>query len=99
MVGGVREGFAAVRALGHKITPFGLRVLFTRMPTAFAVRYWRRFFGSDMADFVCGRHAAAASAEMRKLANDCRNMLKQTRVNASALQKLYIAIDNCADRQ
>jgi hypothetical protein len=96
MVTGVRDGFGAVRSLGHKIAPFGLRALFMWMPAAFAVRYWRRFFAADMADFVFGRHAAAASGEMRELANDCRSMLKETGVSGSALQKLYSAIDDYA---
>ena len=46
----------------------GLRVLFTRLPPAFAIYYWRRFFTSEMADYVFGRHARAASGEMRELA-------------------------------
>ena len=41
----------------------GLRVLFTRLPPAFAIYYWRRFFASEMADYVFGRHDRAASVE------------------------------------
>lgn len=93
MVEGVREGFAAVRALRHTVTPFALRVLFTWLPPTFAVRYWRRFFSTEMADHAFGHHARAASAEMRELANDCRIMLEKTGVGASALHRLYAAID------
>jgi hypothetical protein len=70
MTKGVREGFAAVRALGRTVTPFPLRVLFAWMPQWFAVAYWRRFFASDMADYVFGRHARSASREMREIASD-----------------------------
>jgi 2-dehydropantoate 2-reductase len=96
MVSGVREGFAAVRRLGHTITPFGLRVIFTWMPAAYAVRYWRRFFAADMADFVFGRHSAAASEEMRELAKDCRSMLEKAGARADALEQLYGAVDEYA---
>jgi 2-dehydropantoate 2-reductase len=98
MAKGVREGYAVVRALGRSVEPFALRVLFTWLPPAFAVSYWRRFFASDMADYVFGRHARAASWEMRELANDCRALLEKTGVEAPALRQLYHAIDGFADR-
>ncbi len=98
MAKGVREGYAAVRALGRSVEPFALRVLFTWLPPAFAVAYWRRFFASDMADYVFGRHARAATREMRELANDCRALLEKTGVDAPALRELYRAIDGFADR-
>jgi hypothetical protein len=46
-----------------------------------------------MADYVFGRHARAASKEMLEVANDCRTMLDKTGVYASALRRLYGAID------
>ncbi len=82
-----------VRALGLSVEPFALRVLFTWLPPAFAVYYWRRFFATEMADYVFGRHARAASQEMRELANDCRSLLEKSRIEAPALRQLYSAID------
>jgi len=93
MAEGVREGYSAVRALGHSVEPVALRVLFTWLPPAFAIYYWRRFFASEMADYVFGRHARAASREMRELANDCRSLLEKSRIEAPALRQLYSAID------
>lgn len=93
MTKGVREGFAAVRALGRTVTPFPLRVLFAWMPQWFAVAYWRRFFASDMADYVFGRHARSASREMREIASDCLILLEKTGVEAPALHQLYQAIE------
>lgn len=99
MVQGVREGYAAVRALRHAVAPFALRVLFTWLPPRFAVRYWRHFFAADMAEYVFGRHARGAFAEMREVANDCRIMLEETGVEASALHRLYAAIDAYASER
>jgi 2-dehydropantoate 2-reductase len=93
MAKGVREGYSAVRALGHSVEPFALRVLFTWLPPAVAIYYWRRFFASEMADYVFGRHARAASREMSELANDCRSLLAKSRIEAPALRQLCSAID------
>jgi 2-dehydropantoate 2-reductase len=93
MTKGVREGFATVRALGLTVTPFPLRVLFTWLPPAFAIHYWRRFFASAMADYVFGRHARTASQEMREMAGDCRTLMSKSGVEAPALRRLYRAID------
>jgi 2-dehydropantoate 2-reductase len=93
MAKGVREGYSAVRALGFSVEPFALRVLFTWLPPAFAVYYWRRFFASEMAAYVFGRHARAVSQEMRELANDCRFLLEESGIEAPALRRLYSAID------
>jgi 2-dehydropantoate 2-reductase len=93
MTKGVREGFAAVRSLGRTVTPFPLMVLFTWLPQSFAVSYWRRFFATDMADYVFGRHARSASREMREIASDCLTLLEKTGVEAPALHQLYQAID------
>jgi 2-dehydropantoate 2-reductase len=93
MAEGVREGFVAVQALGLTVMPLALRVLFMWAPQPFVVRYWRRFFAAEMADYVFGRHARAASTEMREVANDCRILLERSRVGAPALNQLYRAID------
>ena len=98
MTDGVREGFAVVRALGQPVTPFSLRVLFTWLPDAFAVSYWRRFLAADMADYVLGRHARSAAREMQEIANDCRSLLERSGVEATALLRLYHAIDAYADK-
>ena len=98
MVAGVHEGFAVVRASGLPVTPLALKVLFTWLPQSFAVLYWRRFFASEMADYVFGRHARDACAEMREVASDCRTLLKARRVEAPALRQLYAAIDRFTEQ-
>jgi 2-dehydropantoate 2-reductase len=99
MARGVREGFAAMRALRFAVTPFPLRVLFTWTPPAFAVAYWRRFFASKTAEYVFGRHARSASHEMGALAEDCRALLAKSGVEAVALRTLYDAIDSYRARR
>jgi 2-dehydropantoate 2-reductase len=94
MVRGVREGFNAVRALGRAVHPFPLKVLFTRLPTAVAVHYWRRFFSNQMAEYVFARHARDASVEMQTLATECKVLLAQSDARAPALNELYRAIDD-----
>ncbi|MEO8882066.1 MAG: hypothetical protein ABI377_01395 [Devosia sp.] len=96
MTRGVREGFAVVRALGLPVAPFALEVLSSRLPPGSAVIYWRRFFGSKIADFVFGRHARTASQEMLEVSKDCLRLLERTRVEAPALRRLYRAVDEYA---
>jgi 2-dehydropantoate 2-reductase len=98
MTKGVCEGFAAVRALELPVSPFPLKVLFAWLPLRFAIRYWRRFFATKVADVVFGQHARIAAREMRDLASDCRMLLEQSGVEASALAKLYGAVDAYAAR-
>jgi 2-dehydropantoate 2-reductase len=98
MVNGVREGFCTIRALGLTVAPFALRVLFAWLPPPFAVNYWRRFFATDTADYVFGRHSRAASAEMRELANDCRTMMQGLSVKRSCAFQLFSAIDTYAEQ-
>jgi 2-dehydropantoate 2-reductase len=93
MTKGVREGFAAVRALGLPVTPFPLKVLFAWLPHRFAIGYWRRYFASKVADVVFGQHARIAAKEMREVASDCWILLQQSGTQAVALRKLYGAID------
>jgi 2-dehydropantoate 2-reductase len=94
MVCGVREGFNAVRGLGHAVHPFPLRVLFSWLPRPFAIYYWRRFFSNRMAEYVFARHALHASVEMRALAAECRLLVAKSGVPARALNQLYRAIDD-----
>jgi 2-dehydropantoate 2-reductase len=99
MAEGVREGFAAVKALGLTVTPLALRALFMWTPQPFVLHYWRRFFAAEMADYVFGRHARAASTEMREVANDCRILLERSSVGTPALDQLYRAIDAFARQE
>jgi hypothetical protein len=99
--GGIwRDGFEELdwvapydrRALGLTVTPFPLKVLFNWLPQAFAVHYWRRFFAAEMGDYVFGRHARAASAEMQEVTNDCRMLPEKSGVPAPALRQLYASV-------
>jgi 2-dehydropantoate 2-reductase len=88
MADGIGQGFSAVRALGLPVRPFALKVLFTWMPPAFAVYYWRRFFSHEIAEFIFARHARSSVAEMQMLSTDCQRLLAKTGVSAPALQRL-----------
>jgi 2-dehydropantoate 2-reductase len=96
MVDGIRQGFSAARALGRPVHPFALKVLFTWMPRAFAVYYWRRFFSFEIAEFIFARHACSASAEMQMLSADCSLLLAKCGVSAPAFARLDKAIDDYA---
>jgi 2-dehydropantoate 2-reductase len=96
MVEGVREGFKTVRKLGLAVHPLPLKILFSYLPRPFAVNYWRRFFSQPIAEFVFGQHARHAVAEMRTLAEECSQLLRESRIKSPALHQLYQAIDDRA---
>jgi 2-dehydropantoate 2-reductase len=92
MIDGVRQGFSVVRAPGRPLHPFALKVLFTWMPPAFAVLYWKRFFADPIAEFIFARHACGSSTEMLTLATDCRLLLVKSGLPAPAWHRLDDAI-------
>ena len=96
LVAGVTEGFGAICATGLPVTPFALKVLFTWLPRAFAVWYWRRFFSTRTAEYVFGAHARAAAGEMLEVARDCRALLQTAGVEAVSWQRLMNTIESYA---
>ena len=67
MVRATREAFETLDDLE---IPANLRMLYLRMPTAFAVRYWRRVLASPRGELWFGAHARAAPDEMHALARE-----------------------------
>jgi hypothetical protein len=98
MTEGVREGFAAVRALELPVTPFPLKVLFAWLPLRFAIRYWRRFFATKVADVVFGQHARIAAHEMRDVCERLSDVVGTKRRRGFCPPQLYGAIDAYAAR-
>jgi 2-dehydropantoate 2-reductase len=75
MVLATRDAF---EALDDVEIPANLRWLYLRMPTAFAVRYWRRVFASPRGELWFGAHSRAAPDEIHALASELRAALQQT---------------------
>lgn len=75
MVLATRDAF---EALDDVEIPANLRWLYLRMPTAFAVRYWRRAFASPRGELWFGAHSRAAPDEMHSLASELRAAVQQT---------------------
>ena len=65
MVFATRDAF---KALEDAEIPANLRWLYLRMPTASAVRYWRRVFASPRGELWFAAHSRAAPEEMHALA-------------------------------
>jgi 2-dehydropantoate 2-reductase len=63
MVRATREAFRALRNSGNNEIPANPRILYLLLPTAFAVRYWRRVLGSLRGELWFGAHSRAAPEE------------------------------------
>ena len=95
---GVRRGFGALQKAGVQVTPWNLRLLFAIMPPAFAMAYWRRYFGSATAELVFARHALAASEEMAELVRECRALFQLHSVTCPEIELLWGQVETFADR-
>jgi 2-dehydropantoate 2-reductase len=90
MVLAIRQAFAALRAAGNTEIPTNLRVLFLRLPTAFAVAYWRRVFAGPRGELWFAAHTRAAPDEMRSLAQELQKALRRTGHPTPDLDKLLM---------
>jgi 2-dehydropantoate 2-reductase len=71
-VNAVREGLRSLRKLGLPPPPLNLRAIFNWMPRGVAIAYWRRFFGSERAQYYFAEHARVALEEMKMLSDEIR---------------------------
>ena len=78
MVRATREAFRAVAADGKAEIPANLRALYLRLPTAFAVRYWRRVLAGPRGELWFAAHTRAAPEEMRALADELEAAVRRT---------------------
>jgi 2-dehydropantoate 2-reductase len=85
MVRATREAF---NTLDDAEIPANLRWLYLRMPTAFAVRYWRRVFASPRGELWFAAHSRAAPDEMRALAGELREAVHRAGVPTPDLDAL-----------
>jgi len=91
---GIRDGWAALDAVGVAAAPLPLRVIFCWMPLPFSVKYWQRLFGSVRGEHYFARHARHAAKEMAALAADVRALAGNSAM--PHLTALYAAIDSAA---
>lgn len=78
MVRATRQAFRALTAHGDAELPANLRMLYLRLPTAFAVRYWRGVFAGPRGELWFGAHTRAAPQEMKSLADELQAAVLRT---------------------
>jgi 2-dehydropantoate 2-reductase len=77
MVRATQQAFHALRADRKAEIPANLRTLYLRLPTGFAVSYWRRVLASPRGELWFAAHTRAAPEEMRALADELQAALHQ----------------------
>jgi 2-dehydropantoate 2-reductase len=87
MTRAVREGLAALRALGHAITPFKLKTL-AWMPTPLAVLVFSKIIGSDFARVAFAGHARTAAGEFEILLDELSDLTERSGLATPALDEL-----------
>lgn len=77
LVRAVREGFGSLAAQGVAVTPLPLRVIFTLVPTAFAVRYWRGQLAGEVGMIGLAPHVwRTRDTELAALTADVQELLR-----------------------
>jgi 2-dehydropantoate 2-reductase len=88
MVRATREAFRALRSSGNNEIPANLRILYLLLPTALAIRYWRRVLGGPRGELWFGAHSRAAPEEMRSLAGELLAVVGHTNLPIPHLKNL-----------
>lgn len=91
MVRATRQGFQALDAENKIEIPANLRTLYLRLPTAFAVGYWKRVMAGPRGELWFAAHTRAAPEEMSELAESLRTAVRRTGQPAPDLMHLLDA--------
>jgi 2-dehydropantoate 2-reductase len=91
MVRATRQAFGALLAGGDAEIPTNLKILYMRMPEAFAVRYWRRVLAGPRGELWFAAHSRAAPEELRSLRDELVAAVRATGHSAPALKTLLSA--------
>lgn len=76
MVLGAKEGFAVLKRIGIRVTPFKLN--FWMLPTGLLTFVFRRVMNTPLADLTMAKHSAAAHAEMLALQGEFDLLIKKS---------------------
>jgi hypothetical protein len=74
------------------VAPFNLKLIFSRMPRWFAVRYWQRALQTSVGTLAIAPHARAARAEMGQVAREVLGLLQASPVPTPTLERLLAAL-------
>ena len=96
MVKAIREGFTVLQTQGIPISPFNLKVIFTWMPTWFAVLYWQYALRTTIGTLAMAPHANAARDEMRQVAQDITAQLQRSSRSTPTLSHLLTFLETPA---
>lgn len=92
MVRAIKEGYKLLRALGAPITPSNHKV-FNWIPEPLVVAMMRRMLTTKTAETVLVGHANAARDEMMHIADELRELVRETSVATPAMDRLYTYFD------
>lgn len=87
MVIAIREGFACLGALGHRITPAKLRYFY--LPTAVLVGVFRLAMRTRLVEVAMARHTRNARPEMERLRDEFLALADTAGVAMPGARALY----------
>ncbi|HXX68942.1 MAG TPA: 2-dehydropantoate 2-reductase N-terminal domain-containing protein [Polyangiaceae bacterium] len=93
----MRESMRALLVLGVPLTPPSIRLVLW-LPIPLLVSGLRLFFDTKLAEVGGERHANAAVDEMKEIADEIRDLFRQSGVDAPASAELFASVDAQAQR-
>lgn len=93
----MRESMRALLVLGVPLTPPAIRLVLW-LPVPLLVSGLRLFFDTELAEVGGERHANAAVDEMKEIADEIRDLFRQSGVDAPASAELFASVDAQAQR-
>lgn len=91
MVLATSQGFRARDAADAAEIPTNLRILYLRLPPAFAAAYWTRVLASDRGELWFAAHTRTAPEEMAARASSLDTAVRRTGRQAPDLHRLIAA--------
>ena len=88
MINAIKEGFRVLRKLKYPVRPKRMKTLYY-YPNFMIIRILKKTIGTEVGKLVLREHAITAKEEMKKIANEFQELIKESGVMTPAINKLY----------
>ena len=88
MINAIKEGFKALKVLKYPIRPKRMRTLYY-YPNFLIIRLLKKTIGTEVGKLVLREHAITAKEEMKKIADEFQEIIKESGIKTPAINELY----------
>lgn len=88
MIKAIKEGFRVLRKLKYPIRPKRMKTLYY-YPNFLIIRILKNIIGTEVGKLVLREHAITAKEEMKKIADEFQELIKESGIMTPAINELY----------